>query len=143
MEDKKFKEKLSTIGSWYIPIVNETTSASRKPQINSQTNPLLGPIIDKLNPCLKPCQWCNRIVDQYCTHNLRIGRGEPYWEHNCKTCGRQWDPKTNKVIEKAKTAYQLAKELHEQGLATKRSYWWNDSSVYTDSDKNKPGKNEA
>jgi hypothetical protein len=151
VDDKKFKEELSKIARWYIPIVTEKgdSGRSRKPKPDSQPNEMLGPIIQEMLPRTDTCAWCGLIGDvSGKNHILKFTsmdgrRPARRWEHNCQSCKRQMDPATGRAKERPKSKYQLAKEAVEKGQGTPRPYWWNNPAVYTDSDKNKPGENKA
>ena len=150
MDDKKFKEELSKIAKWYIPIVSEKGEGgrNRKPKPNSQPNQRLGPVIQEVIPVLKACGSCDRICQQRINHTLKFTsidgrRSKRRWEHTCQTCKNLLDPVTMRAKEKPKSKYQLAKEAMEKGQGTPRPYWWNNPEVYTDSDKDKPGENKA
>ena len=131
MDDKKFKQELSKIAKWYIPVITDTTQKVIKPRTTSEINPSLGPVIEELKPCLKPCGSCGTICEQRCNHTLKYNRKqtERFWEHSCQTCKKPLDSETMKVKEKPKSDYMRAKEAAEQGLGAKRAYWWNDSIV--------------
>ena len=129
MDDKKFKEELSKIAKWYIPVVKDGSSLGKeiKPRSTSQPNPTIGPIIEELLPIVRVCSGCNKICDQRCNHTLKFKsidgkRNKRRWEHSCQTCRQPLDPVTMKVKEKKKSAYMLAKEE-----AKKKEYWWNES----------------
>jgi hypothetical protein len=149
VEEKKFKEQLSKIAKWYIPIVSDSRSGLRKPMPGSEPNEKMGPIIDHLLPRIDTCEWCGITGDVSAkNHILRFTsldgrRPARRWEHNCQTCKRQLDPATGKLKEKPKSRYQEAKELYEKTKKPPATRWWNDPAVYSDSDKNKPGKKEA
>ena len=149
MDEKKFKEELSKIAKWYIPIVSDNRTKLRKPMPGSQPNEKMGPVIDYLLPRTDTCEWCGLIGDVSAkNHILRFTsidgrRPARRWEHNCQSCKSQLDPATGRAKQKPKSRAQLAKEQHEKTNKPSAAHWWNDPAVYTDSDKNKPGKNEA
>jgi len=140
VDDVEYKFRLSQIGRWYIPIVNERTSFERKPMPDSQPNATLGPVLEEVYPLLKDCQWCGKLVDQKTNHTLRFmsidgKRPKRRWEHSCQTCRRQWNSETGQLKEKPKAKPRPAKPAV--------TAWWNDPAVYTVSDKDKPGENKA
>lgn len=156
MDNDEFKNKLSKICKWYIPIVNEgrgCSGALRKPKPESKSNPSLGPVIEQMYPMLKPCEWCGNIVDQKTNHTRRITepdkrgvavRCEPYWEHSCHTCKKIWDPSTGQVkAKKTSEYYQKQKLLKEAQAEENKKRWWNDPEVYTVSDNDKLGQKKA
>ena len=127
MDDKIFKEKLSQLVSWYIPIYTEYSKILRKPKNKSDPsdcNLTLGPVVDEIKPCLKECTWCNKIVDQKTIHTLRHYNQAPkkrHWEHKCQTCKKIYDlsgptPKHQKEIKKE---VALARAKASGG------FWWN------------------
>lgn len=133
MDDKLFKDKLSKIAKWYIPIVSERTRGqmpskanSRKPMPGSTPNETLGPVVEELLPTLRPCEWCNTIVDQRQNHTLRFTsidgkRAKRRWEHTCQNCRRHWDEKTGRLKEN-KNAKPRANASEQE----KKKYWWNE-----------------
>jgi hypothetical protein len=130
MDDNKFKEELSKIAIWYIPIVSDT-QLYRKPMPDSVENNTIGPVIEQLLPNLRECPSCSKICDQRCNHTLKFTsldgkRPKRRWEHSCQTCRMPLDPVTMKVKEKAKSNYMKAKEAALRGEGPKRSYWWNE-----------------
>jgi hypothetical protein len=132
MDDKQFKEQLSKIARWYIPIVSEGTTLLRKPMPNSETNERLGPIIEELIPTLRACSGCDKICNQRTNHTLKFTsidgkRPKRRWEHTCQTCRKLLDPATMRAKDRPKSKYQLAKEAAAKGEGPKRSYWWNEN----------------
>ena len=103
MDDKKFKEELSKVARWYIPIVSDwnTDGRTRRPMPDSKPNESLGPIIDEVLPKLKPCEWCGKIVDQKIsaqrvTNKLRSNR--KMWLQRCTTCSQYYNSDTKKLL---------------------------------------------
>lgn len=138
MDEKKFKEELSKIALWYIPVYTDRSEKEIKPQANSHINSTLGPVIEELKPILRECPGCSKICSQRCSHTLRFRsidgrRAQRRWEHSCQTCSLPLDPVTMKAKAKTKSAYMLAKEAAERGEGPKRSYWWNEG--ISDNDK--------
>jgi hypothetical protein len=121
MDDNKFKEELSKIAKWYIPVISEGSGCRgnlRKPMPDCEINPSMGPVIEELLPLMRVCDGCSKICDQRCSHTLRFKsidgkRDKRRWEHSCQTCKMPLDPETLKVKEKTKSAYMLAKEQAE------------------------------
>lgn len=93
MNDNKFKDKLSEIAKWYIPIINEYSQA-KKPAINSNHNLInstLGPVIEELTTPPQPCDWCGKIVNQCVSYQRVIPRendpnAKTIWIEHCQTC---------------------------------------------------------
>jgi hypothetical protein len=132
VDDKKFKEELSKIARWYIPIVTEGTTLLRKPMPGSRPNESLGPMIEELMPTLRACGGCDQICQQRINHTLKFTsidgrRPKRRWEHTCQTCKKLLDPVTMRAKDRPKSKYQLDKEAAQKGQGPKRSYWWNDS----------------
>ena len=69
-------------------------------------NPQLGPRVLEIkeNACLNACNWCKKIVNQSTFHK-KIYQPElkkKAWVHECKTCNKVWDPKTETLKPKVK-----------------------------------------
>lgn len=147
MEDKKFKEELSKIAKWYIPVVRDGSSVGTllKPRSNSSPNDTFGPVIEELNPCLRVCESCDKITDQRVSHSLKFTsidgkRPKRRWEHTCQTCKKGLDPVTMKVKEKPKSDLAKAKEKADAvKTSASKKHWWNDPVNYTGLDNNKLG----
>jgi hypothetical protein len=131
MDENKFKEELSKVALWYTPVYTDSSQKLIKPRTTSDVNSTLGPVIEELKPILRECPGCSKICSQRCTHTLRFKsidgkRNQRRWEHTCQTCSMPLDPETMKVKAKTKSAYMLAKELHEKNGGPARPYWWNE-----------------
>ena len=129
MDDNEFKNKLSKIAKWYIPIVSEGRGCKghlRKPMPDSETNETFGPVIEELIPQLKPCEWCGVVCNQKQNHTMRFmsidgKRPKRRWDHSCQNCRRHWDSKTGKLKEN-----KNAKPRANASEAEKKKYWWNE-----------------
>jgi len=119
MEDKEFKEKLSKISNWYIPIVRDGSSLGTygKPMPTSCINQTINPIIEKMHAQLRPCEWCHKICDQKQNHTLKIDEksGKREWTHTCQTCRRIWDPNLKQL-----------KALTKKKPTVAKKKWWNE-----------------
>lgn len=125
MDDKEFKDKLSKIAKWYIPIVSDGgyKGSLRKPMPESEKNLTLGPVIEELLPQYNPCEWCGNVTIQRQSHTLRFTsidgkRPKRRWEHTCQTCRRHWDPNTGKLKE--------SRPKKTSNPPEKKKYWWNE-----------------
>jgi hypothetical protein len=107
MDDKIFREQLSLIAEWYIPIVADGSNRDRVPMVKSKPNRSMYPVIKRLKPIERACVNCGMICSQRCSHTWTVNHYNrkletPNWTHNCQTCKRPIDPITQKVIEKLK-----------------------------------------
>lgn len=128
MDSKELEQKLSQVAEWVYPSLSidntierimPATGAREYKQVYTP-NPQLGPRIVEIKKdiALKPCQWCNRIVNQVCSHRRLIDKGKPTeWYHECHTCMRIFDPKTGTLTHKN------SKQGKEK---VKRVAWYND-----------------
>jgi hypothetical protein len=105
MNEEKFKDQLSKIARWFIPIVNEY-SQIKKPAVNANPNSInssLGPIIEELTIPPAPCDWCGKIVNHEASHQRVLPRptDEPrtksIWVSHCRTCKMYKNPITNQM----------------------------------------------
>lgn len=141
MDEKKLLEFIDANYEWTYPFVsNDEAKFERlKPSKTTvkyktlETNPQLGPRIIGMKPTcgLKPCDWCGRVVNQRCSHTLRLTsidgkRPKRRWEHNCQTCNKMYDAKTGELRSKnARKPRDTAPK--EAKPPAKKIYWWNEN----------------
>lgn len=129
MDKDKLESKLSEVAEWAYPSLSIDNTYERlvpttgnKEYIQKFTpKPDLGPRIISFKPdvCLKPCEWCGKIVNQETYHRKTTdGKGNRTgWHHECTTCQRIYNPKTGELTHKNS---KKAKE------AQKKIVWYND-----------------
>ena len=128
MDKDKLEAKLTEVAEWCYPSISEATTieritptTGRKDYVQTFTpNPQLGPRIVKFKDTisLKPCAWCNKIVNQTTTHRRLIEKGEfTTWHHECTTCQRIYNSKTGELTHKN------SKKGKEE---VKKIAWYND-----------------
>lgn len=105
MNEEKFKDQLSKIARWFIPIVNDYSQV-KKPAVNANPeaiNTTLGPIIEELTIPPTPCDWCGKIVNQSVNYQRvlpkvnELPKTKSVWVSHCKTCGLYKNPVTEEL----------------------------------------------
>lgn len=119
MDDDKFKQLLSEIADWYIPIQSETADRLRKPMPASEINRSLGPVIETLHPQANPCTLCGVATVSRWRHTKKVNSAgrKICWLHECGTCGRGIDPSTGDLVPKTR--------LRVPARALTGVDWWN------------------
>lgn len=124
MDPKKLEQKLSEVADWVYPSVSLDNATERVIPSNGNKEykavftpkPDMGPRIVsfKKDICLKPCDWCNKIVNQQ-TYHRRVTNAKGAlvgWHHECTTCQKIYNPKTGELLHKnAKKAKEQAKKI--------------------------------
>lgn len=117
MDPKKLEQKLDKIAEWVYPSVSldnpherviPTTGNKSYKQIFTP-KPDMGPRIIRFKNCLRPCEWCGKILDQ--KQNITKveipKRGDQpkvvKWHHSCYNCHRVWDPEKGELQAVSKT----------------------------------------
>lgn len=148
MQDEEFKQLLTKIADWELPIVGQNGGPA-KPGLRTRVtrvvtdefgeehtvevyetdeNDTVAPRIKKLFPITKPCDDCGRMAtDRKVTmkkHGLDGPR--PHWRGKCSACGMHRNPWTGEfnihpsIITACFTAYQREKgQIHFDSV-------WND-----------------
>ena len=106
MDKDKLVEKLNQIADWTYPSVSNETAIERIIPANGAKDfkqtftpkEDLGPRIIRLKNCLRPCEWCGKILEhkKNITKQTIPRRGDSpaiiKWHHSCYNCHRVWDP---------------------------------------------------
>lgn len=107
MDPKKLLEKISETCEWVYPSVTDSGTGAEKtvpwsgrPYVKEyEMTKQIGPriIAIKKEKFVRVCDWCGRIANQETLHRM-IFRGDNRigWQHECRTCNRFYDPKTQK-----------------------------------------------
>jgi hypothetical protein len=117
VDSKKLEQKLNEIAEWVYPSVSQDNSTERVISPTSKKNykhsftpkPDLGPRIISFKNCLRPCEWCGKILDQKqnITKQTIPKRGDApeivKWHMSCYNCHRIWDPVKGQLQAVSKT----------------------------------------
>lgn len=114
MDPKKLEQKLSQVAEWCYPSVSDGGTFERvqayagEYKTDYTLKPDLGPRIIRILPCLKPCEWCGKIVDHKASITKRISKERPqlHWYWNCDTCQKGYDPTTGEFTSRARQPYK-------------------------------------
>jgi hypothetical protein len=117
VDSKKLEQKLSEIAEWVYPSVSSDTaierviptSGARDFKHTFTPKPDLGPRVIRFKNCLRPCEWCGKILDQ--KQNITKveipKRGDApkiiKWHMSCYNCHRIWDPVKGELQAVSKT----------------------------------------
>ena len=108
MDPKLLLKKISETCEWVYPSVTDNGTGAEKtvpwsgqPYVKDyELTAQLGPRITaiKKEKCINPCNWCGKIVNQETSHRMLFrGDNRIGWQHECRTCNRVYDPKTQKL----------------------------------------------
>lgn len=117
MDSKKLEQKLSEIAEWVYPSVSLDNATERVIPTTGNKNykhtftpkPDLGPRVIRFKNCLRPCEWCGKILDQKqnITKQTVPRRGDApeivKWQMSCYNCHRIWDPVKGELQAVSKT----------------------------------------
>ena len=117
MDSKKLEQKLSEIAEWVYPSVSQDNATERVIPTTGNKNykhtftpkPDLGPRVIRFKNCLRPCEWCGKILDQKqnITKQTVPRRGDApeivKWQMSCYNCHRIWDPVKGELQAVSKT----------------------------------------
>ena len=117
MDPKKLEQKLSEVAEWVYPSVSLDTaierviptSGARDYRQTFTPKPDLGPRVIRFKDCLRPCEWCGKILNQKknITKIEIPKRGDApkivKWQQSCYNCHRIWDPTLGQLQPVSKT----------------------------------------
>jgi hypothetical protein len=106
MDKKLLEDKLSEIAEWTYPCLSDATAIERISPASGAKDykqtftpkPDLGPRIIRFKNCLRPCEWCGKILEhkKNITKQTIPRRGDSpaiiKWHISCYNCHRVWDP---------------------------------------------------
>ena len=111
MDKKKLEDKLSEIAEWTYPCLSDATAIERIIPTSGikefkQTftpKPDLGPRIIRFKDCLRPCEWCGKILEHKKNITKKLIPKDEFkpahvkWLISCYNCHRIWDPSLGKL----------------------------------------------
>lgn len=135
MRDEDFKNKLTEVAEWFIPLDIDQPFTTKKQGYRGRpkasdtstalpvvgTNPTFGPVISKFKHCEKSCEDCGKVIDtQHVIEAKMYFTGYArHWRRRCVNCGLYMDPRTGQyTLKGTETSHAFNSYLRNKSKQT-------------------------